>query len=70
MVLFFECLACVPHAYNLRKVFSVAVGLTSFIMFEQGLEATETIGEGEAVIEYTGEVMYKDQFNKDNFYKR
>ncbi|XP_078341508.1 uncharacterized protein LOC111110637 isoform X3 [Crassostrea virginica] len=36
----------------------------------KGLEATETIGEGEAVIEYTGEVMYKDQFNKDNFYKR
>lgn len=36
----------------------------------QGLEATETIGEGEAVVEYIGEVMYKDQFNKESFYKR
>ncbi|XP_061178866.1 inactive histone-lysine N-methyltransferase 2E-like isoform X2 [Saccostrea echinata] len=36
----------------------------------KGLEATETIGEGEPVIEYIGQVMYRDQFNKDNFYKR
>ncbi|XP_048739545.2 inactive histone-lysine N-methyltransferase 2E-like isoform X2 [Ostrea edulis] len=36
----------------------------------KGLEASETIGEGEAVIEYVGQVMYRDQFNRDNFYKQ
>lgn len=36
----------------------------------KGLEASETIGEGEPIIEYTGNVMLREQFDKANFYKR
>ncbi|KAK3101462.1 hypothetical protein FSP39_003787 [Pinctada imbricata] len=36
----------------------------------KGLEASQTIAEGEAVIEYTGKVMFKHQLNRDNFFKQ
>ncbi|XP_021351979.1 histone-lysine N-methyltransferase 2E-like isoform X2 [Mizuhopecten yessoensis] len=36
----------------------------------KGLEASETIGEGEPIIEYTGKVTLKQQFDKDNFFKQ
>ncbi|XP_033745121.1 inactive histone-lysine N-methyltransferase 2E-like isoform X2 [Pecten maximus] len=58
-----------PHPLNGRLQTQLC-HVTEVSKNRKGLEASETIGEGEPIIEYTGKVTLKQQFDKDNFFRQ
>ncbi|XP_060079743.1 inactive histone-lysine N-methyltransferase 2E-like isoform X1 [Ylistrum balloti] len=58
-----------PHPLNGRLPTQLC-HVTEVSKNRKGLEASETIGEGEPIIEYTGKVSLKQQFDKDNFFRQ
>lgn len=58
-----------PHPLNGRMQAQLC-HVTEVSKNRKGLEASETIGEGEPIIEYTGKVTLKQQFDKDNFFRQ